>query len=66
MVPDAIPLLVEHLRKTITSKKPDPALEKAIVEALSTLAPNLKGYDRKAALADKIKILQKWLKQLGL
>ena len=65
MAPDAIPLLVEHLRKTITSKKPDPALEKAIVEALSTLAPNLKGYDRKAALADKIKILQKWLKQLG-
>jgi len=65
MAPDAIPLLVEHLRKTITSKNPDPALEKAIIEALSTLAPNLKGYDTKAPLADKLKIIQKWLKQLG-
>ncbi len=62
---ESVPLLIEHLQRLITSQTPDPTVEKAIINALSSLAPHLKGYDIKAPLADKLKILKQWLGQLG-
>lgn len=54
--------LIEQLRKTISSEKPDPAAEKRILDVLSTLAPQLKGYDPGADPAERIKTLDEWIK----
>ncbi len=61
----AVGPLVRQLREKNSSEKPDPAVEKAILKILSTLAPQLKGYDTKAAPAERVKTLDEWLKKVG-
>ncbi len=61
----ALAPLVEELRKVVSADRPDANAEKAILETLSVLAPQLKGYDLSASPADKANALQAWLKQLG-
>ncbi len=56
--------LIEQLRKIISSEKPDPAAEKRILDVLSTLAPQLKGYDPGADPAERIKTLDEWIRGL--
>lgn len=56
--------LIEQLRKTISSEKPDPVAEKSILGVLSTLAPQLKGYDPQAGPAERLKTLDEWIKSL--
>ncbi len=60
----AIRPLIEQLRKIISSEKPNPASEKAIIDILLTLAPNLKDYDQKASPAERLKTLDGWIKGL--
>ncbi len=59
----AVRPLIEQLRKIISSEKPDPAAEKSILAVLSTLAPQLKGYDPKADPAERLKTLDEWIKE---
>jgi len=61
----AVPHLVAELRRTVSAGKPDAAAEKAILDVLTALAPELKGYNPEAPQDDKIKTLDGWLKQLG-
>jgi len=61
----ALAPLVEELRKVISADSPDANAEKAILETLSALAPQLKGYDVSASPAHKVKVLNSWLEQLG-
>ncbi len=60
----AVEPLIEQLRKTISSEKPDPAVEKAILKIISALAPELKGYDPKSDAAERLKTLDEWIRNL--
>ncbi len=60
----AVKPLIEQLRKIISSEKPDPASEKAVLDVLLTLAPKLKGYDPKASATERLKTLDGWIKGL--
>ena len=60
----AVKPLIEQLRKIISSEKPDPASEKALLDVLLTLTPKLKGYDPKADPAERLKTLDGWVKGL--
>ena len=61
----AIGPLVLELKTAVKAETPNAAAEKAILEVLSGLAPQLKGYDPKASPAEKAEVLDGWLTQLG-
>lgn len=64
----AVPLLVEHMRTSVTTQPAtanSPTVEKTIVQLLAKLAPDLTGYDPTAAPPDKAKTLDRWMKELG-
>lgn len=56
----AVKPLVGELRKNLASAKPNPQVEIAILTALKQLSPQLAGYDSAAAVADRLKTLDKW------
>jgi hypothetical protein len=60
----ALDPLVGELKTLAKADPPNPAAEKALTDLLATLAPQLKGYDPKAAPADRVKTLDNWLDQL--
>jgi len=60
----AVGPLVEELRKALTADKPDPKIEKAILDVLGPIAPKLDGYDVAADLAGRLKCVDGWLKAL--
>lgn len=58
----ALSPLIEELRKSITSAKADPEMEKALVSCIKQVAPRLNDYNVSAALADKLAKLTAWTK----
>ncbi len=61
----ALPGLVAELKASITAKTPSPQTDKAILDLIGRLAPNLTGYNAEAALADRIKVLDGWAEKLS-
>jgi len=60
----AVAPLIEQLRQAVASEAPNTALEDEIAHLLATLAPELTGYDPKAAAEQKLTVLDTWLKGL--
>lgn len=58
-----LPLLGE-LKKTITDEKSDPKAEKAILTVVAQIAPRLTGYKTDAPLAERVKLITAWQRQL--
>ena len=56
----AVKPLIGELHKNLSSAKPNPQLETAILAALKQMAPQLDGYDSTASVADKFKTLDRW------
>jgi len=56
------PLLAE-LQKLLKSRSPNHGTERAIVNVLAKLAPQLTGYDPAAGPADRLAIVEAWLKR---
>jgi HEAT repeat protein len=61
----AVRPLVDELRGAVAAQPPDASAEDAILALLASLAPQLKGYDPKAPVADRVKVVETWLRQLG-
>ncbi len=61
----AVAPLVAELQVAVVAAPPSPQKEEAIVDLLASLAPELKGYDSEATLADRLKTIKSWLTQLG-
>jgi hypothetical protein len=61
----AVTPLCAELKNMLAADKPDPGMEKSILDLLGSLAPQLKGYDLKAAMPDRTKCVDGWIKQLG-
>ncbi len=61
----AVAPLVQELRKLLAGENPSQHAEKAILEVLSALAPQLKGYQPEAKVQDRLGTVEGWLKQLG-
>ena len=58
-----LPLLSE-LKKRITDDKSDPEVEKAILAVVTQIAPKLTGYKTDAPLAERVKLITAWERQL--
>ncbi len=58
-----LPLLSE-LKKTITDDKSNPEVEKAILAVVTQIAPKLTGYKTDAPLAERVKLITAWERQL--
>lgn len=60
----AVAPLIEQLRAVVSAEQPNPALESAILDLLPRLAPDLTGYNPQTAPADRLKVIEGWLKKL--
>jgi hypothetical protein len=58
-----VPLLTE-LKKTITDDNSDPKAEKAILAIVTEIAPKLTGYKADAPLAERVKLITSWQRQM--
>ncbi|KPK86709.1 MAG: hypothetical protein AMJ81_00515 [Phycisphaerae bacterium SM23_33] len=61
----ALAPLLGELRKTLTGEGPDGIVERAILKLLAKLAPQLTGYALNAPAADRLAVVDGWLKKLG-
>ena len=57
----AVEPLLTALKKALVEDKPNAEAERVIIDALSKLAPDLKGYDTKAPQTDRLKRVESWL-----
>jgi hypothetical protein len=58
----AVTPLLNALRNSLQSDTPDPAAEKTLLDLLSALSPQLKGYDLAAPATERLKVLEGWLR----
>ncbi len=61
----AVGPLVAELRRELSTETPSAEAEKLIAGLIANLAPQLAGYDAQAPQAERIKVVDGWLKQLG-
>jgi len=61
----AVEPMVRHLRNDLNAEKPNAALQQRLVELLGQLDAELTGFDEAADVAEKVKLVDQWLAQLG-
>jgi HEAT repeat protein len=59
----AVAPLVEELKKAVSGEAENHAVEMAVLELLKQAAPKLTGYDPAAAKADRLKVIDVWLRR---
>ncbi len=58
----AVPPLLQALKRIVQPDQVDPATEQEILAVLKQIAPKLTGYDPTAPTADRIKVVEDWIK----
>ncbi len=58
----AVAPLIGSLKVIVQSDTPDPTAEKTLLDLLSSLSPQLKGYDLASSVTDRLKTIESWLK----
>ncbi|MCK4601904.1 MAG: HEAT repeat domain-containing protein, partial [Phycisphaerae bacterium] len=57
----AVAPLLGELKRAVTTEEGDVAAERAILNVLVQIAPDLTGYDTAASLVDRVKLIDSWL-----